>query len=516
MALQWVFPLLAAVYAISAWNMVILDCDETYNYLEPLHHLIFGHGFQTWEYAPAFALRPYSFLALFSLPLRLLIKVLRIRNKVLVFKILRLGMGTMAAASQASFIQAISRALGRRTANYTALLLAASSGMFISSTAFLPNTFSMSLLCWTWSFWLRGHDNKVIMLTMLNFVIGWPYAILAAVIPSLVSFKTVTGGQDGRAIAVKDLSWRIRAELLIRRLFFGALFSLVYIVFPSCIVERTYYGVWTFPSLNALLYNLVSKAGGPALFGVEPWHYYLQNLALNFGPALVLALVPAVHSVKSALIWCNMAGLLALFSAQAHKEERFLFILYPLLCASSAMTLAMLRKIPYIGRTLTVVAIASSALFGTSRSYALVRFYSAPQRILSSWDQEAKGKVCMADSWYRFPGSFYLADGHRLGFVNREFDGQLPVYYRSGTDSAPARMNSLNKAIDEQFSSPADCEYFLGTEAESLFKKMAVVTWAELMNAPKTRAGFRWLWLPFLSNAKVGWEDYCLFKIYHE
>ncbi|KAK6735536.1 hypothetical protein RB195_018628 [Necator americanus] len=34
----------------------ISDCDEVYNYWEPLHLLLFGEGLQTWEYSPLYAI----------------------------------------------------------------------------------------------------------------------------------------------------------------------------------------------------------------------------------------------------------------------------------------------------------------------------------------------------------------------------------------------------------------------------------------------------------------------------
>jgi hypothetical protein len=50
---------------ISAGLNIIHDCDETYNYLEPLHFLLgHGSGMQTWEYSAAFALRSYLYLSL--------------------------------------------------------------------------------------------------------------------------------------------------------------------------------------------------------------------------------------------------------------------------------------------------------------------------------------------------------------------------------------------------------------------------------------------------------------------
>ena len=38
----------------SAFN-IVHDCDETYNYWEPLHYLLYKSGFQTWEYRYAYA-----------------------------------------------------------------------------------------------------------------------------------------------------------------------------------------------------------------------------------------------------------------------------------------------------------------------------------------------------------------------------------------------------------------------------------------------------------------------------
>ena len=44
-----VLTLFLARVASAALN-IIHDCDETYNYWEPLHYLIYNEGFQTWEY----------------------------------------------------------------------------------------------------------------------------------------------------------------------------------------------------------------------------------------------------------------------------------------------------------------------------------------------------------------------------------------------------------------------------------------------------------------------------------
>ena len=47
---QIAFSLFLLVRLISAFNNQVADCDETFNYWEPTHYLMYGWGFQTWEY----------------------------------------------------------------------------------------------------------------------------------------------------------------------------------------------------------------------------------------------------------------------------------------------------------------------------------------------------------------------------------------------------------------------------------------------------------------------------------
>ena len=54
-----VFIALLVIRLASALYNQIWDCDETYNYWEPLHFTLYKHGFQTWEYSPEFGLRSY-------------------------------------------------------------------------------------------------------------------------------------------------------------------------------------------------------------------------------------------------------------------------------------------------------------------------------------------------------------------------------------------------------------------------------------------------------------------------
>lgn len=51
-AMWWVVPMaaLGMLRHMSATSNIIHDCDEVFNYWEPLHFLLYKSGFQTWEY----------------------------------------------------------------------------------------------------------------------------------------------------------------------------------------------------------------------------------------------------------------------------------------------------------------------------------------------------------------------------------------------------------------------------------------------------------------------------------
>ena len=93
---------LLAARLCSVFFMHVADCDETYNYWEPVsathfvpfhagldvcfsplqfHYILYGKGYQTWEYSPAYALRSYGYILLHTLPMQLTYKAHK-NNKV--------------------------------------------------------------------------------------------------------------------------------------------------------------------------------------------------------------------------------------------------------------------------------------------------------------------------------------------------------------------------------------------------------------------------------------------------
>ena len=123
------------------------------------------------------------------------------------------------------------------------------------------------------------------------------------------------------------------------------------------------------PTLNILYYNLLSPFGGSGLYGTSPSLFYLSNLFVNFNFLLPLALIslPALaitykydyrrlgktqvkpvpgETSPYTLLATRLAPFylwLIVLSLQAHKEERFMFPAYPLLCFNAAVAVFLLR-----------------------------------------------------------------------------------------------------------------------------------------------------------------------------
>lgn len=159
---------------------------------------------------------------------------------------------------------------------------------------------------------------------------------------------------------------------------------------PIFAVDTVVYSRFVLTPLNIVLYNVFGgRERGPDLYGTEPPSFYILNLLLNFNILLPLALgaLPALaityyfdrkrveagfirifaHAlankskaagqtaptqsslpVSSAytMLAVRLAPLylwLSVLTVQPHKEERFMFPAYPLVCLNAAVTLYLVR-----------------------------------------------------------------------------------------------------------------------------------------------------------------------------
>lgn len=455
--LKWMLPLLALTLLryTSATSNIIHDCDEVFNYWEPLHYLIYKAGFQTWEYSSNFALRSYLYILFHNVvgrPASLLFH----EDKVRVFYAVRIFLGLISVICDAALVVALSRRYGKRLASYALAMLCLTSGCFFASTSFLPSSFSMYAMSLSSALFLFEKPAMAVAVSATGVILGWPFAILA--------FLPIT---------IYSLMRKFKQAFIA-----GAVTSIV-LLGLSVLVDFYYYKRWTSSVMNLLLYNVLG-GGESHLYGTEGASYYLRNGFNNFNFCFILALLflgflpiakkkyaPDLLIVISPIyIW------LAFMSLQPHKEERFLYPIYPLICVAAS---AVMESFPDIfqdkydpSRNYMLVQAAKYVrpmVLGLilcashSRTFSLINGYSAPLEIYKHLDYhddvETGSVVCVGSEWHRYPSSFFIPDHvGQVQWIDDGFRGLLPFPFNStsgGTSGAPPYFNNKNMASDQQY-----------------------------------------------------------------
>ncbi|KAJ2320704.1 mannosyltransferase [Coemansia sp. RSA 2704] len=419
-SLSVVFRLLALMRVCGALLAPLQDCDEVYNYWEPLHFVQFGTGKQTWEYAPQYALRSYAYLRVHDAVIWAMHFVFGFAGKAQAFYALRVGLALASALSEAVLVRRVAAHVGARAANCTALALFGMAGLFHAAPALLPSSFAMCLCTLGAAAAmappaadLRRHLRQRAAPATAAFVLaavgGWPYAGVAAV-PFVAEELLVQGvGNNGGWWRAR----RLAALALVGGGTAGAAAG------AMAAVDAWHYGRPVAAAWNQVAYNVLGQHGGSAaLYGTEPWHFYVRNGLLNANAVLVLALAalplwaahaavlraaarsagpaarPAARRLERAhvLLLFRIAPFpvaLAAFSLHPHKEERFLSIVYPHMCFSAAAALGLVgalrtrfgSRIRFnSSRRLDVAVLAVAACVGMLRMAALVHYHAAPVR----------------------------------------------------------------------------------------------------------------------------------------
>lgn len=554
--LETAVSLLVLPRMASALLNPIADCDETFNYWEPLHFLLYGFGFQTWEYSPAYALRSYLYLRLhsavtnataFGMSLGLFGGADVAANaKLMLFYALRGALGLVCAYAEAHFYQSSIKVFGRRAARFLLWMLVFNAGMFHASTAFLPSSFVMYLVMLLSSAWMNRSHLLALFWGIVAVLCGWPY-VGVLFVPFAVDM-----------IASRGLITSIAAGV--------AMGSVVLALELS--VNWHYYQRLVLPAWNIVKYNVLSSDKDSTLYGTEPWSYYALNLALNFNVAALLA-VPAIvaaavalpaHYETSKLLRVAYLSPLYIWAtimfAQPHKEERFLSPVYPLICLAAAVTLsAVVYRVQRLVTSYThlagVAATGSSSstmkkvvvnlivlgalgvyvLLSCSRVVSNVINFSAPLRVYQHLQEHILPKhsskatnLCLLKEWYRFPASFFIPNSAtRVQFVKSSFGGQLPKpfeQHENATSIVPNAMNDLNQEEPSRYVPLSACDYVvdldLDYQHETKFWEMpdewTRVHFEWFLDAEASPSPYRSFYIPVLTPAKVKFAHYSVYK----
>jgi alpha-1,2-mannosyltransferase len=544
LALPLAFPVAFSLIAVvrtlgTVYLNLITDCDESMNYWEPTHYLLYGRGLQTWEYSPSYALRSYAYAGLHAL-MGLVLGAAWGADKITVFHRTRVLLALLCALCEAVFYWGVVRRFGRKIGTLTLVGLVASAGLLHAAPAYLPSSFSMYGLLLSWGFWLAGHTSLSLVSAVTGLLLGWPFAIVALVpmglhmvLHAALAAKetkkaaggaaaTVTPGSSSSSSLFPLSALAVRPDALwaLARLVVIGAGSSVAVLGLCAVVDKAFYGTWLLAPWNIILYNAFGHGGGGQgsnLYGVEPASYFVANLALNFNVIAVAALASPLALLALYLLRTTPGGgraaapsqsssprpagqggnddddddfpfdwaLAALsqlwfwfviMSTRPHKEERFMFVVYPLLPLAAAFTIAAVDAcVAALGaRVATSAPLLASAsaqrttrravrvlFFGlafalsAARIVALVKGYSAPFAVWTSLARHlqappasssfssapppltalakpvarlfpalddgrpaapgalAGARVCVGKEWYRFPTSYFLPERTR-------------------------------------------------------------------------------------------------------
>ena len=249
-----------------------------------------------------------------------------------------------------------------------------------------------------------------------------------------------------------------------------------------------FYHKLVFTAWRIVAYNVFSgDSRGPDIFGTEPWHFYLRNLALNFNVWFMLALLAGplvsvqlllrarpltkMSLLRSLMFQVPFYLWLAIFSLQPHKEERFMYPAYPFLCLNAAITLHSFlfymeeinkqtssnKNLSSLASLLATGLALVAILLSVLRTSGTITAYNAPLKIYEPLPSETFGvsepeNVCLGKDWYRSPSSYFLPPHMRLRFFKSAFSGLLPGQFEEASQGfnaystwqTPPGMNDQN------------------------------------------------------------------------
>ncbi|KAI1153926.1 glycosyltransferase family 22 protein [Nemania diffusa] len=546
----------------------IQDCDETFNYWEPTHYLSHGYGLQTWEYSPDYAIRSWFYVVLHAVVGNFR-RLLPRPTKVAEFYFIRYALAFLCAFCQVLLFRVINFTLNPRIGFFFLIALVTSPGNFHASAAYLPSSFAMymsflgaaAFMNWrgglktSWGIWWFAVGG----------VLGWPFAS-ALCAPFLVEEAIFA------MISDRERFWE--TMLRVGR---GVIAGLL-LMLGDATINSFFYHNFEVVAWNIVKYNIFSSTGGPDLYGTEPWTFYFRNLTINFNVWFVLALVslPLFLLQKAFTAKQNsfQSGLrtivflapfymwLGIFTLQPHKEERFMYPVYPFLALNAALAFhiilsafgnsdpkTIIGKIPARLKLLVVTSVLFLSLdLGLTRIVGIYTAYSAPLKIYESLGAGVSGEkgigsrrdnVCFGKEWYRFPSSYFLPRDMHAKFVQSEFRGLLPGEFSEartgfgffgGTWLPTSGLNDRNeedlaKYVDiRQCSFLVDTQYPENTEPLPPLEpdyiadsgKWDVVKCEPFLDASKTHFLSRVLWMPesdlIPEKYRRRWGRHCLLR----
>lgn len=528
------------VNLISAVFNNLNDCDETFNYWEPLHHLLFpsDESFQTWEYDKEYSLRSWAYLSLHATVLFIHSHLFRI-SKPILFQFLRVGLAVITAVSQLSAYRGVLNKFGPSLAKTFFVISCIAPGTFIASTAFLPSSCCMVFGYALIGTWLNSKtQNAAVYSIGFGAILGWPF--FAALGIPLVFDLLVLQKRLPRLIY-----WSAEVAIIGG----GFTFALDYYFYKKLMLSP----------INLVVYNIFSGKG-PDLYGVESPMYYVKNLALNWNIVSIMAVLSLPVSVavemyfrwkmpeykpavKQFVLYLSPLYIwLGIFMAQPHKEERFLFPVYGFMAFGGAVFITSVQKLMkrvfdewrYVPSHLVInkVFLGIFVMLSVSRILAMVLAYGNSLNIYSNVlnhiafdDTTPRYNLCIGKEWHRFGTHFLIPAKMDVHFIESEFQAQLPGKFigkwPTSTRTTLQPFNDDNLLESDRFFPIQNCDAIIDLEGPFISKTLKEPqfsndeTWTiakkmPYLNKQASPAWSRSFYLPYIFEKYNKFDNYVL------
>ncbi|TGZ85651.1 hypothetical protein EX30DRAFT_314858 [Ascodesmis nigricans] len=359
--------------------------DEYFQSLEPAWDLVFGNGWLTWEWHHQLRsiAHPLLFAGLYKLVAVLPISPATMESLLAVSpKLLQAFFATYGDFATAK----LAGRLYGPGAGWTALWLSIGSAWnWFCSTRTFSNSLetvltALALSLWPWEDVVMGSNGGKGVLRGYWRSLGLA-AVACVLRPTGVVFWGVLGAF--RIIHLKGIARKVKLMVL-------AAITGCAVFGVNALLDNWYYGVWTFPPITFLRFNLLHNLS--VFYGGNPWHYYLSQgfplLLTSYLPitsfALFSALLASAYRSASFQLATTVTTVTILYSTIDHKEVRFLYPLLPVLHVLLARTLHSgfekpLRKKVLLGMVLLNAPIALYASLFHQRGVVDVVSYLAAE-----------------------------------------------------------------------------------------------------------------------------------------
>jgi len=235
----------------------------------------------------------------------------------------------------------------------------------------------------------------------------------------------------------------------------------------------------------------------------------------------------------------------AFFSKVPHKEERFLFVIYPLICFAGAISFCgvldiamnllgviLRKKRAMKGRTILAIIICGIIVaLSVSRTVGLRVNYGAPMHLYKDFynskqvptNKAQYVSICVGKEWHRFSSNFFMPNEQfKLSFIRSGFRGLLPQPFATinGTSVIPPNMNHLNQEEPSRYINVTNCDYLVDLDLKDQLEEHYLQNkdqWEVVFNYPfldvaNSHQFYRAFYIPTISEKYTTFGKYVMLR----